>query len=140
MCKERGALCLCATGGILTIISKKWALLIINRLGSNDRLRFSDLIADPEGINPQALSETLKVLQEEGLVGRESFAETPPRVEYFLTPDGISLWEAILPLLQWASQRDLRDRDRCEIVCRRRICHPKGSPCARKQQDNNPIR
>jgi DNA-binding HxlR family transcriptional regulator len=38
-----------------------------------------------KGISPKTLSETLKELQAEGLITRESFAEIPPRVEYALT-------------------------------------------------------
>ena len=42
----------------------------------------------------------------EGFVGREAFAEIPPRVEYYLTDDGKELWEAILPLLEWTMKRE----------------------------------
>lgn len=58
-----------------------------------------------KGISPKTLSDMLKELQKEGLVVRESFAEIPPRVEYFLTDDGTHLRKAIIPILQWASQR-----------------------------------
>jgi DNA-binding HxlR family transcriptional regulator len=133
MCEDSETLCVCSFGGILTSISKKWALLIINKLGVSGRLRFNDLMSELEGISPRTLSETLKELREERLIGRESFAETPPRVEYFLTEDGIDLRKAIIPLLRWASVRDNRNGDRCDVVCRRRTCHPKGMPCKRKQ-------
>ena len=39
------------------------------------------------------------------MVKRESYAEIPPRVEYSLTEEGISLWKAIIPLLNWTVQR-----------------------------------
>jgi len=134
MCEDSETLCVCAFGGILTTISKKWALLIINKLGVAGRLRFNDLMAELEGISPRTLSETLKELQEERLIGRESFAETPPRVEYFLTEDGAELRKVIIPVLKWASDRDNQNGDRCEEICRRRTCHPKGLPCARKRK------
>jgi len=57
------------------------------------------------GISPKALSDTLKKLENERLLTRESFAEIPPRVEYSLTNDGIELRKAIMPLLKWASKR-----------------------------------
>lgn len=132
MCEDSDTLCVCAYGGILTTISKKWALLIINRLGVAGRLRFSDIMAEFDGISPRTLSETLKELQKERLIGRESFNEIPPRVEYFLTEDGIELRKVIVPVLKWASNRDNREGERCEEICRRRTNHPKGLPCSRK--------
>ena len=133
MCEDSETLCVCAFGGILTTISKKWALLIINKLGVSGRLRFKDLMSELEGISPKTLSDTLKELQEERLIDRESFSEIPPRVEYFLTEEGAGLRRAIVPLLRWASDRDNQNGDRCEVICRRRACHPKGTPCAKKQ-------
>lgn len=129
MCEDSETLCVCAFGGILTTISKKWALLIINKLGVSGRLRFNDLMSELEGVCPKTLSDTLKELQKDGLIGRESFSEIPPRVEYFLTEDGVTLRKAIVPLLKWASDRDAVNKGRCETVCRRRTCHPKGQPC-----------
>ena len=133
MCEDSENLCVCAFGGVLTSISKKWALLIINKLGVSGRLRFNDLMSELEGISPRTLSETLKELQREHLINRESFSEIPPRVEYFLTEDGSELRKAIIPLLRWASDRDNRNGDQCDVVCRRRTCHPKGMPCSKKQ-------
>jgi len=133
MCEDSENLCLCAFGGILTTIAKKWALLIINKLGVRGRMRFNDLLAELEGISPRTLSETLKELQEERLIERESFSEIPPRVEYFLTNDGAELRRVIVPVLRWASDRDNKNGDQCETICRRRTCHPKGMPCKKKQ-------
>jgi len=58
-----------------------------------------------QGISPKTLADTLKQLQEEELLKRESFAEIPPRVEYSLTKDGEGLREAVIPILKWATTR-----------------------------------
>jgi DNA-binding HxlR family transcriptional regulator len=106
-------LCLCPLEGIIDTISKKWALLIVNDIGNHEKLRFKQLMENLNGISPKALSDTLKKLENERLVKRESFAEIPPRVEYSLTNDGIELRKAILPLLKWASKRsNISDIDR----------------------------
>jgi DNA-binding HxlR family transcriptional regulator len=76
---------------ILDAISKKWALLIINAIGYHERLRFNGLMDVLLDISPKTLSDTLKVLEAEGLIKRESFAEIPPWVEYTLTKDGLEL-------------------------------------------------
>ncbi|MDD1755090.1 MAG: helix-turn-helix transcriptional regulator, partial [Methanothrix sp.] len=83
--------CLCPLKGIIDVISKKWALLIINAIGNSGRARFKHLTEILLGISPKTLSDTLKDLEEEGLINRESFSEIPPRVEYTLTQDGIEL-------------------------------------------------
>jgi DNA-binding HxlR family transcriptional regulator len=66
------------------------------------------------GISPKTLSDTLKDLQAEGLIERESFAEIPPRVEYSLTKDGAELRKSIIPLLEWTANREHVDKARCE--------------------------
>ena len=81
----------CPLKSILDAISKKWALLIINAIGYHERLRFNGLMDVLLDISPKTLSDTLKVLEAEGLIKRESFAEIPPRVEYTLTKDGLEL-------------------------------------------------
>ena len=104
MIKNSGTqiVCLCPLEGIIDIISKKWALLIINEIGNHKRIRYNDLMKEIEGISPKTLSDTLKDLVNHKLVKRESFNEIPPRVDYTLTKDGEDLRHAIIPLLQWA--------------------------------------
>jgi DNA-binding HxlR family transcriptional regulator len=88
MAKESNAACICPLEGVIDIISKKWALLIIHVLGNRSRLRFNELAKALEGISPKTLADTLAILRKEGFVGREAFSEIPPRVEYFLTDEG----------------------------------------------------
>jgi DNA-binding HxlR family transcriptional regulator len=104
MTKNSGTqvVCLCPLEGVIDIISKKWALLIINEIGNHKRIRYNDLMKEIEGISPKTLADTLKDLVKHKLVKRESFNEIPPRVDYTLTKDGEDLRYAIIPLLQWA--------------------------------------
>lgn len=105
MKKNSNGICLCPVEGIVTIISKKWAIQVISALGHYDRLRFNDLMGTLDGVSPKSLSDLLKELQKEDLVRREAFPEIPPRVEYFLTDDGKQLCKAIIPLIQWVEKR-----------------------------------
>ena len=105
--------CFCPLEGVIDVISKKWALLIVNAIGNNGKLRFNSLMEQLGGISPKTLADTLKQLQAEGLIRRESFAEIPPRVEYSLTEDGVELRKSIIPLLRWAATRSNRDQQRC---------------------------
>jgi DNA-binding HxlR family transcriptional regulator len=99
-------ICFCPLEGVIDVISKKWALLIINVLGHKEKLRFNDLMNELNGISPKTLADTLKKLQDEALIKREAFAEIPPRVEYSLCREGEELRQAILPLLKWAATRE----------------------------------
>ncbi len=106
--------CLCGLEGILNILSKKWALLIVNTIGNHQKLRYKEIMNQLHTISPKSLSDLLKNLEGENLIRRIAYNEIPPRVEYSLTEDGKSLREAILPLLDWMSKRYDRNRERCE--------------------------
>ncbi len=111
--------CLCPLEGIINIIAKKWAILIISIIGHHEKIRFNDIMQRLEGISPRTLSDVLKDLQQANLISRESFAEIPPRVEYSLTDDGKKLCDAVLPLIRWAEERDNVDthRRQCRGNC-----------------------
>ena len=97
-----GIICLCPLDGIIDIISKKWALLVINEIGNHQRLRYNFLMKELQKIIPKTLADILKELERYNLIKRESFNEIPPLVDYTLTSDGEGLRKAIIPLLQWA--------------------------------------
>lgn len=106
MNKKCSELCLCPLEGVIDIVSKKWTLMIINSLGNHQKLRFNQLMRELDGVSPKTLSDTLKVLEREGLIKKESFKEIPPRVEYSLLENGVELRKAIIPLIKWAAKRE----------------------------------
>jgi DNA-binding HxlR family transcriptional regulator len=105
MSNESDDLCFCPLEEVMSVIGKKWTLLIINGIGIHGRIRFNRLMEELHNISPKTLSERLKELQTEGLIKREAFAEIPPRVEYSLTKDGIELRKSIIPIYEWAIDR-----------------------------------
>ncbi|MGI9011716.1 MAG: winged helix-turn-helix transcriptional regulator [Nitrososphaeraceae archaeon] len=100
--ENQNIICLCPLEGIIDIVSKKWSLLIINEIGNHTKIGYNDLKKELGVISPKTLSDMLKELQKYDLINREVFKETPIRVEYTLTVDGIKLRESIVPLLKWA--------------------------------------
>jgi DNA-binding HxlR family transcriptional regulator len=116
------AVCYCPLEGVIDVISKKWALLIINAIGNYGSLRFNKLVDELRGISPKTLADTLKRLQNEQLLKRESFAEIPPRVEYSLTKDGQGLREAVVPILKWAATRQGSKR-KCSSAYKKMPAH-----------------
>ena len=123
MHEEECHACLCPLEGVIDVIGKKWALLIVNAIGNCGKLRFNDLMSELGCISPKTLSDTLKGLQGEGIVTRQSFAEIPPRVEYSLTRDGVELRKSIMPLLEWAATRENTNRERCASMNKRIPAH-----------------
>ena len=55
-----------------------------------------------EGVTQKMLTQTLRLLERDGLVRRQVFAAIPPHVEYSLTPLGRSLSVRIAGIREWA--------------------------------------
>ncbi len=105
MSQESKVIDTCPIQGVIDIISKKWALLIIAVLGNSHRMRYNQILRELRGISPKTLADTLKRLHDSGIVKKQSFNEIPPRVEYSLTTDGEKLRDAIIPVINWAVDR-----------------------------------
>ena len=84
----------CAVAACAEIIGAKWTALLVHDLSEGPR-RFSELEHSCAGISPRTLSERLRALEDDGIVDRRSYQESPPRVEYTLTDKG----EALLPII-----------------------------------------
>jgi DNA-binding HxlR family transcriptional regulator len=84
----------CSVAACAEIIGAKWTALLVHDLSEGPR-RFSELEHSCAGISPRTLSERLRALEDEGIVQRQSYPESPPRVEYELTSKG----EALLPII-----------------------------------------
>lgn len=84
----------CSVAACAEIIGAKWTALLVHDLSEGAR-RFSELEHSCRGISPRTLSERLRWLEAEGLIVRQSYPESPPRVEYALTEKG----EGLLPII-----------------------------------------
>jgi DNA-binding HxlR family transcriptional regulator len=76
------------------IIGKKFTVLLIRNMLSN-HTRFNQFLESIQGMNQKILSARLKEMEKNGLITRKVYAETPLRVEYFLTEKG----QATKPIL-----------------------------------------
>jgi DNA-binding HxlR family transcriptional regulator len=54
------------------------------------------------GITSKVLTQTLRTLERDGLISRTAYDESPPRVEYELTPLGLTLREPLAAIRDWA--------------------------------------
>ena len=85
----------------LGLLSSKWAVDVLLALGDGTR-RYHQLLADLEPISEKVLTQTLRAMERDGLVGRRVHPEVPPRVEYALTPLGASLAGPLKALGSWS--------------------------------------
>lgn len=92
------------------LIGRRWSGAILNRLLQGQH-RFTDIADAVPGISDRLLSERLKELEQEGLVVRRVFPETPVRIEYHLTAKGAALHEVMAAISQWAHEWLTPDRD-----------------------------
>ena len=93
----------CPIRNILSRIGDKWSMLVLYTLETDEAKRFKELQRNIPDISQKMLTATLKMLEADGLVKREAFAEVPPRVEYSLSDKGKSLLPHINALLSWAT-------------------------------------
>ena len=76
-------------------------MLVLLTLHANGTMRFNEIHRSLEDISHRMLTVTLRMLEADGLIAREVFAEVPPRVEYRLTERGSSLLPHIFGLVEW---------------------------------------
>ncbi len=92
----------CPIRNVLSVIAAKWPMLLIHTLSSGQPMFFGELGRAIPDISPKMLSQSLKVLADEGLISRTVIPEIPPRTQYQLTPYGQTFLDATAPLLAWA--------------------------------------
>lgn len=91
----------CPTRQVVNRIGDRWSLLVLYAL-EGGTLRFAELRRAVEGVTQKMLTQTLRLLERDGLVRREVYASVPPQVEYSLTPLGRSLSGRIAGIREWA--------------------------------------
>jgi len=74
--KESKEKCACPLAEVMDVMSKKLALLIINTIGNNQKVRYNKIMDGLKGINSKILSHRLKELEEYGLIKREAHADS----------------------------------------------------------------
>jgi DNA-binding HxlR family transcriptional regulator len=93
----------CPCRDMLDLLANKWTALAIGAL-EDGPLRFGELRRTLEGVTPKVLSATLKRLEGAALIDRVVFPEVPLRVEYSLTPLGVSAAAPLAHLRDWVNE------------------------------------
>jgi len=93
----------CGLDVALAVMGGKWKPLILYHLQHGPR-RFGDLKRSVAGISEKVLIQQLRDLQAAGVLVRHDYKEVPPRVDYNVTPFGMTLVQALMPLCHWGTQ------------------------------------
>ena len=90
----------CPSREVFEDVTGKWAVLVLSALHQGPH-RFGELRRRVDGVSEKMLSQTLQLLERDGLVHREVRSATPPHVEYTLTDLGAALAPRLLALIDF---------------------------------------
>lgn len=90
----------CPVATTVQMIGSKWKLLIMRNLLARP-WRFNELKKDLDGISQKVLTDSLRSMEDDGIVIRTVYPEVPPRVEYALSELGESMRPIIKSMELW---------------------------------------
>ncbi len=91
----------CGLKKVLNLVGGKWKIMILCVIDREDIVRYGDLRRAVYGITNTMLANSLKELEQDGMVNRKQYDEMPVRVEYSLTDKAKSLIPILLELKRW---------------------------------------
>ncbi len=100
----------CPVATTVQLIGSKWKLLILRNLMVRP-WRFNELRKGLDGISQKVLTDSLRSMEEDGIITRTVFPEVPPRVEYALSDLGESMRPIIKAMEAWGTgyQQQVRE-------------------------------
>ena len=90
----------CPVATTVELIGSKWKLLIMRNL-MNRPWRFNELKRDLDGISQKVLTDSLRSMENDGLITRTVYPEVPPHVEYSLSELGKTLKPLITQMAEF---------------------------------------
>ena len=91
------------TRRLLDLIGDKWTPIVLFILGQGTK-RYGEMQRHLPDVSKKMLTQTLRALEEGGLLKRTVYAEVPPKVEYDLTALGRIYLEPVTSLCRWAAK------------------------------------
>ncbi len=98
----------CSLDITMDYIGGKWKAVVLWYLKSGKK-RFGELKKEIPQITEKMLSLQLKELEKDGIVTRKVYAEVPPKVEYYLTPEGKTLLPILDELAKWGKTKGTKN-------------------------------
>jgi len=97
----------CGLDVALVVMGGKWKPLILYHLRAGPE-RFGEIKQKVAGISEKVLIQQLRDLVAHGVLIRRDYQEVPPKVDYTITPFGLTLVQALLPLCDWGTEHRTR--------------------------------
>lgn len=91
------------------LIGGRWKIAVLWYLFQGVQ-RFSELQRALTGVTQKVLTEQLRELERDGIIARKIFAEVPPKVEYSITPLGLTLKPVVEEMHKWGTGYLLESR------------------------------
>lgn len=85
------------------LLGKRWIGVIIRVIGKHP-MRFNEIAEQIPHISQKMLSDRLKELENENIVIRDVFPETPVRIEYRLSEKGQAITPVLDEVQHWADK------------------------------------
>ena len=85
----------------LYVINGKWKMLIIISL-RNGNYRYREIARSIPSITFRMLSKELKEMEQNKLISRKVYDDTPVLIEYSLTEYSKTLWPLLREMINWA--------------------------------------
>ena len=92
----------CPIATTVQLIRSKWKLLIMRNLLQRP-WRFNELKKDLDGISQKVLTDSLRSMEEDGIITRTVYPEVPPRVKYALSDVGESMRPILTAMQEWGT-------------------------------------
>lgn len=92
----------CPVATTVRLIGSKWKLLIMRNLLERP-WRFNELKKNLEGISQKVLTDSLRSMEEDGIITRTVYPEVPPHVEYALSDLGESMRPILTAMQEWGT-------------------------------------
>lgn len=101
----------CPCRALLDLLANKWSALAIGALEDGPQ-RFGELQRSLQGISPKVLTQTVRRLEDFGIVDRVIYPSVPLHVEYSLTELGHSAAVPLRMLRGWVEE----NMDRAKVA------------------------
>ena len=96
----------CPVTPLLRMLQGKWKTQVLYEFCIHDKIRFGELKKDLPDITNTMLTNTLRDLENNGLIVREQFNEIPPHVEYYFSETGRDLMPVFYAIMVWGFKHE----------------------------------
>jgi DNA-binding HxlR family transcriptional regulator len=93
----------------MSLIEGKWNMHILFWLWKREVLRYGELKKVLGKVTHKMLSNQLKQLESNNLIVRKEYPQVPPKVEYSLSPKGLTLMPVLQALCTWGEEHSSND-------------------------------